>query len=397
MNCESKLGIKLTHDANRELALRSWLAAGAPPTKNLADLCEETGKRLRLTGLTVDQFAPYSSVIHPEAPGTYVYWTKASGIRLYTFPAEQLRSKIWVGCAAQRCGETGRMITHTFGHSPEFDDRPETQMLAERGYKQVVYTPLHSNYTFNNSVAAYGTKQDTGFSEEEVHSLRLLQGQLARVVEVLVLHESTVQILSTYVGRNAGARVLSGNILRGHTEAIPAVVLFADLRGFTTLSNTRSASEVIEILNNFFDAAESAISDNGGEVLKFLGDGLLAIFPTPDDVNAQLAAPMNAISAIEETRLALKDRPGTIIEFRAALDVGDIYYGNIGSKSRLDFTAIGATVNRAARLLSVADSLGAEVVCSEALHRLLPNRAIALGDHAFKGFDSPQPVYRIDF
>jgi adenylate cyclase len=90
-----------------------------------------------------------------------------------------------------------------------------------------------------------------------------------------VLHESTVQILSTYVGRNAGARVLSGNILRGHTEAIPAVVLFADLRSFTTLSNTRSASEVIEILNSFFDAAETAISDNGGEVLKFLGDGLL--------------------------------------------------------------------------------------------------------------------------
>ncbi len=270
-------------------------------------------------------------------------------------------------------------------------------MFLERGYKQFVYTPLHSSHTLVNSVAAYGTKREGGFSEDDIDRMRNLQGHLARVAEGMVLRESTEQILSTYVGRDAGGHVLRGNILRGDSETIPSVVLFADLRDFTAFSNTRPVGEVIERLNRFFEIAGTAIYENGGEILKFLGDGFLAIFPTPDDVNAQLSAAADALTAIEVTRSALDKEAGPIIRFRAALHVGDIFYGNIGSKSRMDFTAIGATVNLAARLLDCADALDADVVCSDAFHRLIPDRTASIGDHFFKGFEDPQPVFRVDF
>ena len=385
------------HNLDFDQALRSWLAVGAPPVKMLDQLCEEMGKRLDATSLPIDQFALYTTMIHPEMPGTYVYWTKSAGIRRHSFTPEQLRSTdVWIGSAAQSCSERGRMIIHSLATGSEFDNRPETEMFAKSGYTHFVYTPLLSNYTLVNSVAAYGSRRPGKFTDTEIYSLRLLQGHLARIVETMVLHESTVQILSTYVGRDAGSRVLRGNILRGDAEVIPSVVLFADLSGFTALSNSKPVPEVIDVLNTFFDAAGTAITENGGEILKFMGDGLLAIFPTPDDINAQLAAAMNAVSAIGKTRELLQTQSKPSIRFRAALDVGDIHYGNIGSSSRLDFTAIGATVNRAARLLSLAEELGSDTVCSASVSRLLPGSTNSLGYQKLKGFASEQEVFQLN-
>ncbi len=289
-----------------------------------------------------------------------------------------------------------RLVIHTLGSSPEYDDRPVAKKHITRRYSQFIYTPLHSNYSIATSVAAYATKEDGGFSEEEQHTLRLLQAPLARVVEAFVLHESTVQVLSTYVGRGAGSRVLQGNIMRGDAEEIQSIILFTDIRNFTEFSNANPASDVIDTLNTFYDIAESAIRKNGGEILKFMGDGLLAIFPTPDDLSAQMAAATGAVSALEETRRVLNESSRNDLQFRAALHLGDIHYGNIGSKSRLDFTAVGPSVNLAARLMSVADELGAETVCSEAFNKLVPDRAKYLAERTFKGFDKPHSVFGVD-
>ncbi len=384
-------------DSSKITALINWLVAGAPPKQSFSGLVAEIGKRLVATGLQVDQFGLYQLMIHPEMPGRYNYWTEAAGSRLVTITAHQLRhGDLWIGSPAEACMSSRRLVVHTFGSSPAYDCRRAAQKDASRGYKQFVHTPLHSHYSLAASVATYGTKIDGGFTEDEIHTLRLIQAPLARVVEAFVLHEGTVQILSTYVGRDAGSRVLEGNIVRGDAEIIPSIVLFADLRNFTALSNTKPVSEVIETLNTFYDVAETAIAGNGGEILKFMGDGLLAIFPTPDDLSAQMAAATGAIAALEETRAALSEANRTDIQFRAALHLGDIYYGNIGSKSRLDFTAIGPTVNLAARLMSVADELGVETVCSDDFHRLVPDRTKLLGERKFKGFELAQQTYGID-
>ncbi len=393
----TRTSMSVVIDFSRLTALTNWLVAGAPPKQSFSDLVAEIGERLTATGIQAYQFGVYSVLIHPELPGRFNYWTGASGPRLITITPDQVQhGDIWLGSPAETCMSSGRLVIHTFGASPEYDSRRAARKDASRGYKQFVYTPLHSHYSLATSVAAYGTKTEGGFTEEEHHALRLIQAPIARVVEAFVLYESTVQVLSTYVGRGAGSRVLEGNILRGDAEAIPSIVLFTDLRNFTAFSNARPASEVIETLNAFYDIAESAIGKNGGEILKYMGDGLLAIFPTPDDLSAQMAAATGAIAALEETRRILAESSQKNLQFRASLHLGDIHYGNIGSKSRLDFTAIGPTVNLAARLMSVADEIGTETVCSEAFHRLVPERTKPFGERSFKGFELPHQIFGVE-
>jgi len=384
-------------DASKVSALTNWLVAGAPPKRSFPDLITEIGERLSATGLPVHQFGVYHMLIHPEMPGRFDFWTQKAKHRRQTITPEQVVSgDIWIGSPAALCMNSHRLVIQTFGKSPEFDHRPVSKTHMDRGYTQFIYSPLHSSYSIETSVAVFGTKQPGGFSEDQQHSLRLIQAPLARVIEAFVLYESNVQVLSTYVGRGAGIRVLQGNILRGDTEEIPSIILFADLRNFTALSNAKPAKQVIDTLNAFYDVAETAIGKNGGEILKFMGDGLLAIFPTPDDLSAQMAAAAGAVSALEETRRMLKEGARDDLQFRASLHLGDIHYGNIGSKSRLDFTAVGPAVNLAARLMSVADELGYETVCSDAFHRLVPNKTTYLAKHTFKGFDQPQRVFGID-
>jgi adenylate cyclase len=384
-------------NTNKITAVTNWLAAGAPPSKGMSDFVAECGRRFVAAGLPVDSFGIYNTMIHPKAPGRYNYWTPAGGARRYSISTEQLKQDgIWIGSPAQTCLATGRVVTCTFGASPEYDDRADMQQLASRGYTQIIYTPLHKQFPAFPSVAAYGTKQEGGFTDSQLHTARLVQAPLARVIEIFNLHACMVQVLSTYVGRDAGRRVIEGNILRGDAETIPSIVLFTDLRNFTELSNTQSANDVIHILNRFYDIAEAAITRNGGEILKFIGDGLLVIFPTPDDLSAQMAAASGAITALEETRSALAGDADIDLSFRASLHLGDIHYGNIGSKSRLDFTAIGPAVNLAARLMSVADDHGADTVCSEVIHQLLPDRTQLLGEFTFKGFKTPHRVFRLN-
>ena len=378
-------------------ALSNWLAAGAPPKRDFSDLIAEIGKRLNAAGLPIAQFGVYVTMLHSALPGRLTYWTEVAGARLSTLSPDQLRSgDIWIGTPGEVCTGSGRIVSYLIGQSPEFDGRTDSKQLAERGYTHIVCTPLHSSYTIANNTASYSTKQKGGFSDKETYALRIIQAPLARVVEGFVLHEGTVQVLSTYVGRDAGSRVLEGNIMRGHTEQIPSIVLFSDLKDFTERSNKQPASDVIETLNVFYDIAEAAIGDNAGEILKFMGDGLLAIFPTPDDLAAQNAASMGAIDALKDIRTDLSEAGRSDIQFRSALHLGDIYYGNIGSKTRLDFTAIGPTVNLAARLLSIAGELGVDLVCSEDFHLIAPERSSLLAKHEFKGFDAPQPVYGVN-
>ncbi len=144
---------------DHDIALRSWLSAGAPGIQTLPELCEETGKRVASANKHVEQFAIYITSIHPEIPGTYCYWTADEGVRVISFTAEQLNSDLWLGCPAQHCGERGRLINHVFDNMPEYGGRSETKFLARHGYRQFVYAPLLSEYTLFNNTAGFGTKK----------------------------------------------------------------------------------------------------------------------------------------------------------------------------------------------------------------------------------------------
>lgn len=372
-------------------AIIDLLVSGALGLETLEQLTADLGTRLLNAGMPLDYFALYTLSINPVVYGRRIYWTPRRGVRVLELDHAEIEGIQHQGSVVQGVNISKRSVRYRIGSDPKLDAHPSTQQFANAGMSEIFAAPLTFREVQDCAFAA-ATRCMDGFSPEDIIALRRIQAPLARVAEASVLHGNTISVLSTYVGRDAGKAVLDGRVVRGDMESIPAVILFADLKNFTQFSNTAEPEAVISRLNRFFEVAEQTISRNGGEVLKLIGDGLLAIFQTPDDLTAQSSAAANALSAITDaqTELAAKG-----IEFRAALHIGDIHYGNIGSSRRLDFTAIGPAVNLTSRLLAAADDCEADFVCSEAFREIRPDHTEMASEMPFKGFDARVPVYRV--
>jgi adenylate cyclase len=378
-------------------ALINWIVAGAPATGSFQDAIAELARKMTSAGLPVDALGVYLWNFNPTVRGSVYYWTPRSGIKTDRMSHDEMNSPLYQGTVVQVSMTSGRVIRHRLGSGTALDDHPTTKAFKDRGYVEYLVCPLVAKHVPTCAIGVL-TKQAKGFADDEVLAIRRMQAPLAQVVAIQTLHEATVSILSTYVGRNAGEKVLDGHIQRGDSEVITAVILFADLKNFTALSNSQSPMETISTLNIFFDVLDSAIRANGGETLKLIGDGLLAIFPTPDDITAQAAAAMGALSALDDARavLANSSQQDTKVDFRAALHVGEVHYGNIGSKNRLDFTAIGPAVNLTARMLQASSEMSIETVCSPSFAPLAQDRAKPERQVLFKGFQDQIWIYSLN-
>ncbi|MEE8260983.1 MAG: adenylate/guanylate cyclase domain-containing protein, partial [Gammaproteobacteria bacterium] len=216
-------------------------------------------------------------------------------------------------------------------------------------------------------------------------------------------------LLETYLGKHTGSMVLDGMVKRGDGETIHAVIWFCDLRDSTMMADTLPKSEFLSILNDFFDCMAGAVLDHGGEVLRFIGDAALAIFPiggtsklleeacTPSEgaCKRALDAARNArqrIDALNKRRQEAGDPP---IRYGLALHVGDVMYGNIGVPQRLEFTVIGKAANEAARLEGMCKELGEPILISSAFPRCFPGEMRSLGTHSLRGVSEPQEVFAL--
>jgi adenylate cyclase len=249
----------------------------------------------------------------------------------------------------------------------------------------------------SNKALALATKRPGGFTTEEIEVFEAMVPAVAVNLEIQALRRTAETLLEVYVGRQAGKRVLSGAIKRGMGETIPAVIWLCDLRGFSTLSETLPRATTIDLLNAYFGAMCQAIEQHEGEVLKFMGDAVLAIFPIsePDASPAcrrALAAARAAASAIallNADRLAGNE---PAIQYGTALHVGDVIYGNIGGEHRLDFTVIGPAVNLAVRIEGLCRELGHSLLLSEAFVSAAKVAVKPVGRFALKGIAAPQTL-----
>src|SRR6516164_9286321 len=205
----------------------------------------------------------------------------------------------------------------------------------------------------------------------------------------------TGTLMETYLGRDAGQRVLGGRILRGVADRIDAVVWFSDLRGYT------APEQAIPLLNDYADAIVSAIHEHGGDVLKLIGDGILAIFTAEDRTHACDAALSAAIAAREridelKRRRAADGKP--ITEMYLGLHVGEVFYGNVGSRERLDFTVIGPAVNEASRIAAMCRSVDQPVLMSLAFAEVgnIKRRLVSVGRYALRGVAHAQELFTLD-
>ena len=236
------------------------------------------------------------------------------------------------------------------------------------------------------------------FTPAETDHLQMAARFAAAPLAVVAARDTLRAALDAYLGRRSAARVLAAPLRRDVGETIQAALLFADLRGFTALSESQPPSEVISALGAWFDRIAGAVHAFGGEVLKFIGDGLLAIFPVVGE--SPRAACAAALQATAAARLGMarldaerERRELPPLPFGVALHLGDIFWGNIGAADRLDFTAIGPAVNLVSRLEGLCRPLGRTVLVSGALAAHSEMALIAVGEHSLRGIASPCAVF----
>jgi adenylate cyclase len=253
-------------------------------------------------------------------------------------------------------------------------------------------------------VASWTTDRPGGFSNRDLAILTRLLPRLALAVQARLGHEIAVNLLDTYVGPEAGRRILAGKIRRGQLEVIGAVILYADLRGFTAAADRHSRDDLVETLNCYFDCLVPSIEEGQGQVLKFMGDGLLATFPLNGRTAAEVCdrALDAATRALARIRALCAERAAanaTVMDLDMALHLGDVYYGNIGSADRLDFTVIGPAVNEASRIETLCAQHGRNLLISETFAKAATDserRLVSIGRFALRGVGSTQSIYTLD-
>jgi adenylate cyclase len=238
------------------------------------------------------------------------------------------------------------------------------------------------------------------FTSEEADRLREAARFAAAPLAAMTARATLTAALEAYLGRRSASRVLAGPLRRGVGETIQAALLFADLRGFTAFSETNPPSEVISALDAWFDRIAGAVHAFGGEVLKFMGDGVLAIFPVAGATpRGACSSALNAVAAARAGMAhldAARRREGLApLPFGAALHLGEILWGNVGAADRLDFTAIGPAVNLVSRLEGLCRPLGKAVLISGAFAAETHAALIPLGEHALRGIAKPCAIFTL--
>jgi len=233
-----------------------------------------------------------------------------------------------------------------------------------------------------------------GFADAHMEILHALRNALAARMEIQYLRYLNRVLMDTYVGATAGRKVLAGAIKRGSSETIRAVIWFCDLKGFTALSEDLAAPQLLDTLNRYFEAVTTAIEAHDGEVLKFIGDAVLAIFQP--GAGRDRDAAIRALAAAQQALRALREanrEAGSAAECGIALHFGDVLYGNVGGRRRLDFTVIGPAVNLASRLESLTRKLARPVVVSASFAAVHGGAFAELGAHSFKGIARAEMVF----
>jgi|SRR5665213_3483904 len=379
-------------------AVVDWLTDGARSGSLSEDVLEELCQRLVGAGVPLWRGAVFVNTLHPDVMGRAFYWEVDKGMRVAEASYAFLDTEEYLSSPVVAVYKVRQPIRRRLAEADCTIDFPVLHELKNAGATDYVAFPLFfTEGTIH--VATWSTKEPGGFTPQQYTDLEAVMAPLTRVAEIRALRRTATNLLNTYVGRQAGERILAGKIRRGFVESIRAVIWLSDMRGFTALSERLPPQDLVDLLNRYFDCQVPAILDRGGEVLKFIGDGLLAIFPLADGGDDASEVCSRALACARKARAdigALEAPAGAEhLGFGLALHVGQVLYGNIGGSNRLDFTCIGPAVNLAARIEKVAARLGHTIVGSEAFAAHHPTEFAALGEFDVAGFAAAQPVFAL--
>jgi adenylate cyclase len=376
-----------------------WLAVSAFHTRSLVDGFDEFSWHVLAAGFPLLRTTLHVRTLHPQYLGASFVWWRTTGRTVQTLVAHEVEellahdnNPVW---RVVRDGETLRRRIDVADDALEF---PILHDLKAEGATDYFALPVKSSFD-TNYMLTYVTDRAGGFTAQDIADLTRVSRRLPLLADVYMQRRIATNILNAYLGSTTGPRVLAGQIRRGTGEEITAVLWSSDLRGFTARSDRLAGGQMIAILNALFDTQAKAIARHGGEILKFIGDGLLAIFPI-EHAGMAADATCNALAAATEavaTVHALTSDPALVdeppLEIVVALHVGTAIYGNIGAADRLDFTVIGPAVNLVSRIETVAKALNLPIIVSTDFARAYGKPLHPLGRHELRGLAAPHDLF----
>ncbi|MEI4235426.1 adenylate/guanylate cyclase domain-containing protein [Roseovarius sp. D22-M7] len=404
---------------NREMAaalsdLTAWLIQQGLENTPVETWLGACCNRLVTAGIPLQRVSISLRAHHPEIGTMAFRWTRDGGNERENFertteaPEEYLQSPIYY-LLSNNTEEIRQKLTVpdpalNFPIFNLFRERGATDYFATKRMflRKDNAAPVDPMQTEEGVVVSLTTDAPDGFTDDHLDGFRQLLPPLCVTMKCAANRLMAEDITAAYMGRDASKRVLSGDISRGSTQTIPAVIWYFDLKGFTKMSETLPGPAIIEMLNDYFAEAVDVVERHGGNVLKFMGDGLLAIFDMDQIPDARRVA-IEAALELRDGFITLNDRRKadglTVTDFTLALHAGDVLYGNIGGKNRLDFTVIGPAVNTTSRILGMCSAVDQAIVISAKvaapLLESIPD-LVSLGQYRLRGVRERQELFTLD-
>ena len=377
--------------AAAQKAIETWLLTDALALPDLGVVLDRFAERLNTDGVPVVRATTHVRTLHPRYVAVTRVWHRGTG-------SEEWRPLYVADGTISEYVRSPLLHLHTTQEPlnvrvdrPHGLDIPMLDELKDEGVTHYILAPVK----FSDGVIhgmSIATDNADGFNADQVAMFMGLLPALTLLMEIKGLRRVLPEILSAYVGSDPARRILDGDIHRGEIQTIDAAIMVTDLRGFTTMSNEQDADKVMHWLNRYFDTVVPSVEEEGGEVLKFIGDGVFAVFPVTESPEAAsrnaLKAACRILDLMHHTECDMCSYDPVV-----SLHQGTVSYGNIGAGDRLDFTAIGSDVNLVCRLERVCKDLDRSLVMSEQFSRQIGAKTIHLGDHVVHGFRDPIPVF----
>ena len=374
--------------------ISEWLLDEGRFLANVDDLVSQFGDRLLSAGAPVWRVRLSMRTLHPLVTAVSSVWERGSETTLSLQSPHGMEGRSgYYGSPLEIIVRTGKAYRKRLEDGLDDTEHNVLHELRSRGGTDYFGLPMRFSRGAS-ALAVFNTDTPGGFSDKDIDGFTEIAKILAPIIEVFNSRSVSLAVAEAYLGARTGQRVLEGQITRGDIEKIDAAILVSDIRDWTGLNNRVAAETALALANRYFEIIAEAVEAHGGEVLKFIGDGVLAVFPTEDGA---LDTDTVCGRALASTRQALEAArtadPPLDLRFGFGLHFGEVLYGNIGSKTRIDFTVLGQAVNIAARIEGLCSTLDRPVLFSEEFAGRLTEATTPVAEETLKGNDSVSKVF----
>lgn len=374
-----------------------WLVSVETRELEHSNFIEQLAMRLRSLGCPVDYVVFSVLSMHPELLADNLVWSGDEGTKIFSRAQKNLNTEFFTKSPVHRIFTGGGGFRQRLTE-PVFNfDFPVLHDLQSDNYTDYLIEPLELTKR-TRSYTSYATKLPDGFTDEQIGLLKSLAPFIATVIAQMSARSSLKGLLSTYLGSHAGELVRSGLFHKGDGSSIDAIIWFSDLRGFTEYTDTHGATAALQRLNKVFNVIGTEIHAHGGDILKFIGDAVLAIFPIEESCSASetgraaldtAKSVINALEGINRT----EESP---LQVGIGLHRGVVNFGNIGSDTRLDFTVIGTPVNETSRIESLCKTLRENILLSDKIAELIGKESLrSMGPHTLRGVSRQRELFGV--